>query len=115
MVYDVTIPESLGNVKEWMQSVNKWAGDDISRILVGNKADQLDKQVVPPAEGQKLAQELKMEFYQTSAKNGTHVEDVFMRLAEEMLVIGEKKEKLREDMIKVQEATLAAEKKKGCC
>jgi GTPase SAR1 family protein len=98
-----------------MQSVNKWANDDVARILVGNKADSVEQQIVAASEGEKLARELGMEFFQTSAKNGTNVDTVFMTLANTMLKIGEKKEKQREDMIKIQEATVAAERKKGCC
>ena len=43
------------------------------KILVANKSDLPDSQV-DKAEGQALAAQHKMEFYQTSAKTGENVE-----------------------------------------
>ena len=50
------------------------------RILVANKSDLPDPQV-DKSEGQALAAEHRMEFYQTSAKTGENVDTMFEDIA----------------------------------
>ena len=51
------------------------------RILIGNKTDTPNRQVTFE-EGQKLADSLEIQFFETSAKNGINIEKVFMKAAE---------------------------------
>jgi GTPase SAR1 family protein len=47
------------------------------QILVGNKSDVADgKRAVPYQVGKALADEYKMQFFETSAKENTNVEEV---------------------------------------
>lgn len=46
----------------------------MNKILVGNKCDMLDEKVVSTEEGQKLADEYGIEFWEASAKNDINVE-----------------------------------------
>lgn len=50
-------------------------------MLVGNKCDMADKRQVSPEEGEKLAKELGLQFFETSAKDGTNVNQMFNKLA----------------------------------
>ena len=50
-------------------------------ILAGNKADIADKRQVSTEEGENLAKELDVLFYETSAKEGTNVNQMFNKLA----------------------------------
>lgn len=45
-------------------------------VLVGNKCDIADKRQVEMAEGQALADEYKLKFFETSAKANTRVDEV---------------------------------------
>ena len=46
MVYDVTSAESFDHVEEWLSEVDRYANENTSKLLLGNKADLSDlKQV----------------------------------------------------------------------
>lgn len=53
----------------------------VNKILVGNKCDMLDEKVVSTEEGQKLAKEFGVDFYECSAKNDINVEQSFLGIA----------------------------------
>lgn len=45
IVYDVTNPETFNNVQTWLESVQRYAHEDVFVRLVGNKADLSDRRV----------------------------------------------------------------------
>jgi Ras-related protein Rab-8A len=49
------------------------ASDNVTKVLVGNKSDINDRQV-SYAEGERLAAELGIKFFETSAKTGINIE-----------------------------------------
>jgi Ras-related protein Rab-8A len=51
------------------------------KILVGNKCDMLDEKVVSTEEGQKLAKEFGISFWECSAKNDINVSECFIGIA----------------------------------
>ena len=53
-------------------------------VLVGNKSDLEDKRQVSTEEGQELADKYGMLFFETSAKNGQNVEEIFQNSANEI-------------------------------
>jgi len=80
LVYDVTNEQSFNNIKEWLKNIEKHTSQPVDKILVGNKTDLATQRKVSTADGQKLAQELVMEFFETSAKDKTQVEEAFYAL-----------------------------------
>ena len=46
MVYDVTDQESFNNVKQWLHEINRYASENVNKLLVGNKSDLEPKRVV---------------------------------------------------------------------
>ena len=46
VVYDVTDQESFNNVKQWLQEIDRYACENVNKLLVGNKCDLTNKKVV---------------------------------------------------------------------
>lgn len=42
----MTDQDSFNNVKQWMQEIERYAAEGVSKLLVGNKSDMVDKKVV---------------------------------------------------------------------
>ncbi|XP_017286558.1 ras-related protein ORAB-1 [Kryptolebias marmoratus] len=84
IVYDVTEQESFNNVKQWLDEIDRYACENISRLLVGNKSDLVSKKVVDAATAQDLASSLKIPFLETSAKSSDNVEKAFLTMASEI-------------------------------
>jgi small GTP-binding protein len=112
LTYDVTDNNSFKNIRNWIKQIEANAQTNVCKVLVGNKCDKPDR-VVSEEDGRKLAEDFKMNFFETSAKTNQNVNEVFNFLTEEILKnnegktqgggnIGLKKEDKKEG-------------KKGCC
>lgn len=80
-MYDVTDQESFNNVKQWLNEIDRYASDNVNKLLVGNKCDLTANKVVSYEAGKALADEMGIPFMETSAKNATNVEQAFMAMA----------------------------------
>lgn len=86
LVYDVTDEGSFKNVRNWMQNIEQHASEKVNKILVGNKSDMgKDKRAVSYTAGEQLAKEYGIPFFETSAKTGSNVDDVFYRISRNVL------------------------------
>lgn len=47
VVYDVTDMESFNNVKQWLNEIDRYASDNVNKLLVGNKCDLAANRAVP--------------------------------------------------------------------
>ncbi|CAG2108537.1 unnamed protein product [Medioppia subpectinata] len=84
VVYDVTDLESFNNVKQWLQEIDRYACDNVNKLLVGNKCDLTAKKVVEFAAAKEFAENLGIPFLETSAKSATNVEQAFLTMAAEI-------------------------------
>ncbi|KAJ2767732.1 ras GTPase [Coemansia nantahalensis] len=84
VVYDVTESESFGNVKQWLQEIDRYASEGVNKLLVGNKSDLADKRSVDFTEAQEFAKSLSISFLETSAKDSTNVENAFLTMARQI-------------------------------
>ena len=83
LTYDVTNEESLEGLNYWLNELNdKVEIDDMILCLVGNKNDvDASKKVVSTSKGKAFAEEHNMIFFETSAKNGAGVKELFQAIA----------------------------------
>lgn len=45
-MYDCTDKESFNNVKQWIGEIERYACENVNKLLVGNKADLADERQV---------------------------------------------------------------------
>lgn len=84
VVYDVTDQESFENVRNWLQEIERYANENVNKLLVGNKSDLTSKKIVDYTTAKEFADHLGIPFLETSAKNATNVEQAFMTMAAEI-------------------------------
>jgi len=89
VVYDVTDTKTFDSVKKWLLEIERYACKNVPVVLVGNKADLPGKKV-SAEDGAAFADQHALPHFETSAKEGTQVENAFMKLATDI------KEKLEE-------------------
>ena len=46
VTYDVTDQESFNNVKQWLNEIDRYASENVNKLLVGNKCDLTSQKVV---------------------------------------------------------------------
>lgn len=87
-VYDVTRMQTFENLPVWMEECHtNGVSSDVPKIVVGNKCDAAEKQVVPISLAQRFADGRHMPLFETSAKDNSkadHVESIFMTLAHKL-------------------------------
>jgi Ras-related protein Rab-1A len=81
IVYDITDKESFDNVRQWLFEIDRYASENVCKLLVGNKADLGNKRAVEYDQAKAFADELSIPFLETSAKNATNVEQAFLTMA----------------------------------
>jgi len=85
VVYDLTSRDTFQHLTNWLADARTLARADISIIAVGNKCDMKDRRAVTYLEASRLAQENDLLFLETSALTGEGVEDVFTKVAKQLL------------------------------
>ncbi|KAL6078407.1 ras GTPase [Balamuthia mandrillaris] len=80
--FDVTNRESFDNVRKWMQEVDRYAMENVQKIVVATKADLLYERVVTFDEAKEFADEFGVECVETSAKYDDNVIAPFEQLAD---------------------------------
>ena len=77
IVYDITNQNSFDSVKQWIEDVKNYADKDTHLVLVGNKIDLKDQRKISKEDGQNLATQYGMDFYESSALTGENINNIF--------------------------------------
>lgn len=80
----MTDPESYNNVKQWLNEIDRYASENVCKLLVGNKCDLMSKKSVDYDTAKEFADKLDIPFLETSAKAATNVEKAFLTMAAEI-------------------------------
>ena len=84
VVYDITNKNTFQNVKSWIEDCKKQSPKTVFLVLIGNKVDLEDRREVSYEEGSIYAQKNGMLFFETSAKTGKNIEEIFMNSSYEI-------------------------------
>ena len=117
LVYDVTNLESFESLKFWIESLKSNLGENSLPIIIdGNKID-LDDRDVSKETAQKFAQEYNYKYFETSAKSGVGVDELFREIVNQILEKKDKTDEVKEERksVKLQSDKGNTQKKKGCC
>jgi len=117
VVYDITDQASFNNAKMWLNEIERYACGNVTKLLVGNKADMNNKRVIDATTAKAFATQQGMLFSEASAKGGQGVEDAFMQLVKEIF---DRRVSVNEQQARKPEIVLGAgeeisKKKGGCC
>ncbi len=87
LVYDVTDESSFEKIKDWMDQItSNTTKDNIGLVLLGNKCD-FEERAVTEEQGNKLGEELKISYFETSALSGQGIKEAFEQLTKDIMKI----------------------------
>lgn len=81
LVYDVSDRNSFIDIRNWFTQIQMHADVNVNKILIGNKCDCQDQRAISYEEGESLAKEYNIPFFETSAKQDINVEKSFITIA----------------------------------
>ena len=118
LVYDITDKRSFESLGNWMNDIEEEeVADKVPIFLVGNKTDLEEERVISREDGEKVAKQYNLKFYETSCKNGDNVENCFLDLAKE-IVDRMKERKANNSQENIKNLNISNKKKKNggdCC
>ncbi|XP_050840936.1 ras-related protein Rab-44 isoform X1 [Serinus canaria] len=109
LMYDITSEYSFSDVRYWLSCIQEGAEDGVAVLLLGNKTDCAAQRQVPTKEGECLAKEHQLMFYECSAASG---HNVFESMVSFTRLLKDREDELKN---KAEEVPKAPQKKKGCC
>jgi small GTP-binding protein len=80
LIYDITNQKTFENVKNWINQIKEEVSNKVTIILVGNKIDDEDHRVVSTEQGEKMAKDFGLMFFECSAKSGVNIDSTFNEL-----------------------------------
>ena len=108
LIYDVTNIKSFENIKKWITEIKEEISDNVSIILIANKIDNEPERKVSKEQGEKLAKEFDIAFFETSAKTGVGINESVFYLVQKIIETDPEVKK-RGKILKI------GNKKRKCC
>ena len=91
LTYDITRDETFANLGEWLKEIQQHAAEDVKIYLIGNKSELEEQREVQFERAIEFAKAQGIhKVFETSAKTGNNVEDVFSCSGKELFVQAEK-------------------------
>ena len=119
VVFDLTKKESFQNVGSWINEAEE-NNDKLKIILIGNKLDLKDGRIVTIDLAKKFAEKNNLKYIETSAKDGTNINESFQTIID-LLFDGKSSEEILNEFAKqdsplyVVDDSMKVKKKKACC
>ena len=116
IVFDLNNKDTYNSIKQWINDVEEHS-PNIKKILLGNKSD-LEKNVSEEII-KNFAKENNLQYFETSAKNGTNIKEAFKAMVDLLLGGKSEQEILNGFALHESDLSIASEnqttKKKKCC
>ena len=109
LIYDVTEQKSFDNVKNWMAQIKEEVSERVSIVLVGNKIDDEDNRKISTEQGESMAKDYEIMFFECSAKTGQNIDEIFNNLVKKVV------ENFSKSADSGQKLKNKKKKGKGCC
>ncbi|KFP77810.1 Ras-related protein Rab-44, partial [Apaloderma vittatum] len=109
LMYDITSERSFADVWYWLSCVQEGAEDRVPVLLLGNKTDCAAERQVSTKEGERLAKEHQLIFYECSAASGHNVSESMVSLIRLLRVHEDELKNKAEEVLK------PPQKKNACC
>ena len=87
LVYDISCRDSFEKLNFWLEQIKLNAPENTKCIVAGNKCDLEEKREVNKNEGEDFSKENNINFFETSAKEGINVNEIFQVLANDLFII----------------------------
>jgi len=120
-VFSLADHSSFENIESWYKDVIPLCHPKVQVALVGNKADMIDERAVTQDEIHNLSSNLKIPYYESSAKTGNGVSEMFVKLTRKIYSLVVTNELVVDQELHVdswddeEDSEKAPTKKKGCC
>ncbi|CAF0890753.1 unnamed protein product [Brachionus calyciflorus] len=85
LVYDISDRESFEKLEYWVDNLSNMNLDREVVYIIGNKNDLESEREISYEQGQKFASRNLVKFFETSAKNGNNLQEIFKTLAFDIL------------------------------
>ncbi|XP_055682262.1 ras-related protein Rab-21 [Lutzomyia longipalpis] len=92
LVYDITDEDSFQKVKNWVKELKKMLGTEICLAIAGNKTDLAKDRNVSLEVAELYATGVGAKHYETSAKMNEGIDDLFLKLTNDMIEAYEAKQ-----------------------
>ncbi|MHA1312923.1 MAG: Rab family GTPase [Candidatus Helarchaeota archaeon] len=83
LVFDRSRRETFDSVNKWKDDLEKGARGPVPSVIMANKSDLTDVELVPESDVAKKARELGIPYFLTSAKDGLNVAEAFEEIAKQ--------------------------------
>ena len=123
IAYDITDASSFNRVKAWVKELHSQADKNISIVIAGNKCDRNSERQINSHEAVEYARSIGAAHFDTSAKTGKGVQELFAEIAKKAHGVHQANVKNNPQTmssrggrrIKVNEQSENQKNKSGCC
>ncbi|OMJ70274.1 hypothetical protein SteCoe_31785 [Stentor coeruleus] len=84
IVYDITDRKSFDKVVSWIKELKSQAEKNIVIVVAGNKSDMEKERQINRPEALEFCRKMQIRHFDTSAKSGNGVEEMFLELASQI-------------------------------
>ena len=85
IVYDITKEETFEKVQSWMKQISNNVAKHVPIVLAGNKSDLVAQRAIQQEQGQELADQFNLPFFEMSALSGESVNEAFNHIIKKIV------------------------------